>query len=31
MNEGRQTYLKLYCAVDKIDQALKEWMVNYIT
>jgi hypothetical protein len=31
MNEGRETYLKNYSAVDKIDQALKEWMLYYVT
>ena len=31
MNEGRETYLKNYSAVDKLDQMLKEWLINYIT
>ena len=31
MNEGRELYLKTYSGVDKIDQALKEWHLNYIS
>lgn len=31
MNEARQLYLKLYGTVDRIDQMLKEWGINYIT
>ena len=30
MNEGRELYLKLYGAVDKIDQLLNNWGINYI-
>ena len=29
MNEARETYLKTYSAVDKIDQMLLGWEVNY--
>jgi hypothetical protein len=29
MNEARETYLKTYSAVDKINQMLLEWEVNY--
>jgi hypothetical protein len=29
MNEARETYLKSYSAVDKIDQMLLGWKVNY--
>ena len=31
MNEGRESYLKNYSAVDKIDQELGEWALNYFT
>jgi hypothetical protein len=31
MNEARETYLKTYSAVDKIDQELTEWALNYFT
>ena len=31
MNEGRDLYLKLYGGVDKIDQLLKEWGIQYVT
>ena len=31
MNEGREIYLKTYSAVDKIDQMLKEWQLDYIS
>ena len=30
MNESRELYLKLYGAVDKIDQMLKDWGIDYI-
>jgi len=29
MNEARETYLKTYIAVDKIDQMLLRWDVTY--
>ncbi len=29
MNEARETYLKIYSAVDKIDQMLLHWDLNY--
>ena len=31
MNEARETYLKTYSAVDKIDQMLLEWNLKYVT
>ena len=31
MNEGRETYLKTYSAVDKIDQMLKSYALDYIS
>ena len=31
MNEARETYLKTYSAVDKIDQMLKDWYLHYCT
>ena len=31
MNEGRELYLKLYGAVDKLDQQLKLWRLYYVT
>ena len=30
MNEGRELYLKCYGAVDKVDQMLKDWGIDYI-
>ena len=30
MNEARELYLKMYGAVDKVDQMLKDWGFNYI-
>ena len=29
MNEARETYLKMYSAIDKIDQMLLGWDVKY--
>jgi hypothetical protein len=29
MNEARETYLKTYCAIDKMDQMLLGWDVKY--
>jgi len=31
MNEGREIYLKTYSAVDKVDQMLTEWQIDYIS
>ncbi len=31
MNKGRNLYLMLYGGIDKIDQLLKKWGINYIT
>ena len=31
MNEGREIYLKIYSTVDKVDQMLKEWQLDYIS
>ena len=30
MNKGRELYLKLYGAVDKVDQMLKVWGLDYV-
>ena len=31
MNEGQEIYLKTYSAVDKVDQMLNEWQLDYIS
>ena len=31
MNEGCELYLKLYGAVDKVDQMLKDWGLDYVS
>jgi len=30
MNEARELYLKTYGSIDKIDQMLKDWKIDYI-
>ena len=31
INEAREVYLKLYGGVDKLDQLVKDWAIDYIS